>query len=178
MTRHGLLAGLLLIALLSMAPEAPAANGFAAEAGRGTGAEMGRIAWQWYRDEPIWQGKQWQIVSYWDAGIGQWHRNSVSGQNEDITEIGLAPVFRFQTGDRSGLYLEGAVGVHFLSETSLGPRQFSTSFQFGDHVGVGLRLGRRGQYDLSFRYQHLSNGGIKKPNDGINFNQIRLQYHF
>ncbi|MDP1996021.1 MAG: acyloxyacyl hydrolase, partial [Gallionella sp.] len=46
------------------------------------------------------------------------------------------------------------------------------------HVGVGARFGDRRQFDLGYRFQHLSNGGIKKPNQGINFNQIRFAYHF
>jgi len=33
-----------------------------------------------------------------------------------------------------------------------------------------------GAYDLSYRFQRISNGNIKHPNDGINFHQIRLQY--
>ena len=43
---------------------------------------------------------------------------------------------------------------------------------------LGYRFGAKGAFDLSYRYQHLSNGGIKHPNNGVNFNQIRLQYHF
>jgi hypothetical protein len=31
---------------------------------------------------------------------------------------------------------------------------------------------------LSYRYQHLSNAGIKQPNQGINFHLLRFQYHF
>jgi hypothetical protein len=65
-----------------------------------------------------------------------------------------------------------------LSETSLGERRFSTAFQFGDHLAIGYRFGGKGQYDLSWRFQHLSNGGIKQPNDGIDFFQARFQYHF
>jgi hypothetical protein len=29
-----------------------------------------------------------------------------------------------------------------------------------------------------YRYQHLSNAGICSPNQGINFNEIRLGYWF
>ncbi|TAN71966.1 MAG: acyloxyacyl hydrolase, partial [Gallionella sp.] len=29
-----------------------------------------------------------------------------------------------------------------------------------------------------YRFQHLSNGSIKQPNQGINFNQIRFTCHF
>ena len=69
--------------------------------------------------------------------------------------------------------------MHLLSATSLNAqRQFSTAFQFGDHVGVGVRFGDKGKYELGYRYQHFSNAGIKEPNQGVNYNEVRLQYHF
>lgn len=51
-------------------------------------------------------------------------------------------------------------------------------FQFGDHLGLAYRFGEKGALDASYRFQHLSNAGIKEPNNGIDFHQIRLQYHF
>lgn len=158
---------------------AAAIDGVAVELGRGDGTDMGRIAvqsdWrtQWFR------GANWHVGGYWDFALGQWHRGGVrAGENEDITELGVTPVFRLQANDRRGLYAEAAIGFHFLSRTSIGDKRLSTSFQFGDHVGLGYRFGAKGAYDLSYRFQHLSNGGIKRPNSGLNFSQIRLQYHF
>jgi lipid A 3-O-deacylase len=40
-----------------------------------------------------------------------------------------------------------------------------------------MRFGPRDRYDVGLRLQHLSNGGIRKPNPGIDFVQLRLQYH-
>ena len=94
------------------------------------------------------------------------------------SEIGVTPVFRLQRNEKTGAYVEAGIGAHFLSRTSIGDKRFSTSFQFGDHFGVGYRFGAKGAYDVSYRFQHLSNGAIKHPNNGINFNQLRLQYHF
>jgi hypothetical protein len=65
-----------------------------------------------------------------------------------------------------------------LSHTQIGDKRLSTAFQFGDHLGFGYRFGARSAFDLGYRYQHLSNGSIKRPNPGINFHQVRLQYHF
>jgi hypothetical protein len=31
-------------------------------------------------------------------------------------------------------------------------------------------------YDLSLRFQHLSNAGISNPNPGINFLELRMSY--
>ena len=121
------------------------------------------------------------MSGYWDANLGYWHGHSSACENNDILDIGFTPVFRLQQNRMSGLapYAEAGIGFHFLSDTSINAdRKFGSSFQFGDHIGVGLRFGKKHQYDLSYRFQHLSNGGIKQPNQGINFNQIRFSYHF
>ena len=65
-----------------------------------------------------------------------------------------------------------------LEATSLGDKHFCSAFQFGNHLGFGYRFGARGEFDLSYRYQHLSNAGIKLPNSGLDSKQVRLQYWF
>ena len=76
-------------------------------------------------------------------------------------------------------YVEAAVGIHLLSATSVSNlRRFSTAFQFGDHIGFGIRFGQKQAFDLGYRFQHISNADIKKPNQGIEFHQVRLQYNF
>lgn len=157
---------------------AHAVSGVSLEGGRGDGTDMGRIGVQWDWNKRWFQGRNWHLGGYWDLALGHWRRSSPPGFNEDITEIGLTPVFRLQQNDRKGLYFEGAIGFHLLSKTSLGDKRFSTKFQFGDHLGAGFRFGARGEFDLGYRFQHLSNGGIKRPNNGIDFHQIRFQYNF
>jgi hypothetical protein len=53
-----------------------------------------------------------------------------------------------------------------------------TAFQFADMAGVGMQFGSHQQYQAGYRFQHISNGGIKEPNPGINFHQLYLQYNF
>jgi lipid A 3-O-deacylase len=45
-------------------------------------------------------------------------------------------------------------------------------------VGFGLGFGDKGQYEISYRLQHISNGGIKTPNQGMNLHLLRLGYSF
>ena len=76
-------------------------------------------------------------------------------------------------------YVELGIGAHYLTnETITQRRQFSTNFQFGDHIGAGVQFGEHDAFDIAYRLQHLSNAGIDHPNPGINFHQVRLQYHF
>ena len=169
-------AGALVWALFS-APS-HAIDSMAVEGGRGDGTDMFRVGVQWDWNKRWLQGKNWHLGGYWDLAAGYWHRSSPPGFNEDLTDIGFTPVFRLQGNDLTGPYLEAGIGFHLLSRTTLGDKRFSTSFQFGDHIGAGLRFGPKGRYDFGYRFQHLSNAGIKRPNNGINFHQIRFQYHF
>jgi opacity protein-like surface antigen len=155
-----------------------AIDGVSVEGGGGDGTDMGRVGVQWDWKAKWFQGQNWHLGGYWDLSVGYWHNSSLPGFNEGITEIGLTPVFRLQQNDLRGPYVEAAIGFHLLSKTSIGDKRLSTAFQFGDHLGAGLRFGPKGQYDLGYRFQHLSNAGIKRPNNGVNFHQVRFQYHF
>ena len=140
-----------------------------------------RVGAQWDWKQKWFDTGSWHLGGYWDASIAYWDNDSPAKTNSGLADIGFTPVFRFQSNNLTGLspYVEAAIGIHFLSQTSVSDqRAFGSSFQFGDHLGAGLRFGDKGQYDVSYRYQHLSNGGLKDPNQGINFNQVRLQYHF
>jgi lipid A 3-O-deacylase len=76
-------------------------------------------------------------------------------------------------------FVEAGVGIRLLSHTRISDRfTVSSAFQFADMVGVGAQFGERQQYQVGFRFQHVSNGGIKEPNPGINFEQLYLQYNF
>lgn len=156
-----------------------AVDSMAVEGGGGDGADMARVAVQWNWNKRWLQGSDWHVGGYWDLGLGYWWwRDGALGENEGIAEIGFTPVFRVQQNNLRGFFGEAAIGVHFLSENTLGDKRFGTGFQFGDHLGIGYRFGDRGRYELSLRFQHLSNGRIEKTNDGINFGQARFRYHF
>jgi hypothetical protein len=165
------------LALLLFTNPSKAVDSASAEYGTGNGARMWRLGAQWKWQSRWLQSGNWHMGGYWDAQVGQW---SGDGKNT-ITDLGLTPVFRYQQTTPSSIspYVEGAIGFHLISPVRLEPaRGFSTAFQFGDHVGAGARFGERGRYDLGLRFQHLSNAGIKKPNNGINFTQLRFQVHF
>jgi opacity protein-like surface antigen len=161
-----------------------AVDGVSLQWGPGAGASSGastnmtRVALQWDWNQRWFQGKNWHVGGFWDVGAGYWRRDALPGQNKDLFEIGLTPVFRLQQNDLRGAYVEAGVGAHLLSQTSLGGKRYTTQFQFGSRLGVGYRFGARHAIDLGYGYQHLSNADIKRPNDGADFHEIRLQYHF
>ena len=71
-------------------------------------------------------------------------------------------------------FVEVGIGLHYLTGKQFATKDFSTHFQFGDHIGFGIRFGEDLNYRLTYQFQHLSNGGIEDPNPGINFHLLSL----
>lgn len=139
------------------------------------------IAAKWDWESRWFTAGDWHLGGYWEANISHWDGDDGKTGNDTITEIGITPVFRWQQNEPSAdfaPYAEIGIGAHLLSRTQIGDKRLSTSFQFGDHLGFGTRLGDKGQFDLGYRFQHYSNAGIKKPNPGINFHLLRLSYSY
>ena len=137
---------------------------------KGYGSRGVRLSWrlgaQWSQQLSWLPSERWSF--YWDNSFGEWQSESGS-----VSDLGITPTFRYGSPGH-GPYLDGAIGVHWLSDTKIAPLvELSTRFQFGDHLGVGWRFKN---YDLSLRLQHLSNAGIDNPNPGVNFLLLRLQY--
>lgn len=164
--------------LATAALPALALDGVSVESGKNGSYEMLRLGAQWQWQQRWFDTGGRHIGGYWDLAAGLWRGEVPAGENDGITDIGFTPTLRWQAADLLGFYAEAGIGAHYLSRTSIGGRRFSTRFQFGDHLGFGYRFGAKGAYDLSYRFQHLSNADIKKPNAGIDFHQIRLQYWF
>jgi lipid A 3-O-deacylase len=157
-----------------------AADSASFEFATGNKTQMARIATQWK-----W-GRQWKrshgvhIGGYWDASLAHWrgrrHQN-IEGRSQHITSIGITPVFRIQHDTLKGFYAEAGIGAHYLSgKYDNNGDELSTNFQFGDHIGMGYIF--QNNLDLGLKLQHFSNGGIKDPNDGVNFAVVRISYPF
>lgn len=112
-------------------------------------------------------------VSYWDVQASH-------AVHPSIWEFGLTPVFRIikDTGWFRP-YFEAGIGVRVLTHArQTVDRSMSSAFQFADLVGVGAQFGEHQNYQAGFRFQHLSNAGFDRPNPGINFSQVYVQYNF
>ena len=120
------------------------------------------------------------LSGYWDASFGYWRETqyqNVPGAHENLTDIGFTPVFRWENDNKRGIYYEGGIGVHRLSELyNNNTYRLSTLFQFGDHIGVGYVFDNK--WEVGAKIQHFSNGGYRKPNTGVNFVELKASYHF
>ncbi len=169
---------LIAAALLGTALSASAVDGVSLLYGRGNGVDVFGVearSAEWRR-WPARDGRR--LAAYGMGSVGYWHAREPS-EHAELWDFGVAPVLRLQAPDQSSgtSYLEGSLGVHFLSGNRInGHREFSTRFQFGEFVGVGMLFGARRELGLGVRLQHVSNGGLRNPNPGLTFLSIVGRY--
>ena len=160
---------LLLVALVCASSGAQALESFSLLAGTGSHeTNMAGLGLQWRGHTKWLEHSSWHIAHYVELTFGGWN-----GEEGTVYDFAVTPVFRFVRSSGAP-YFEAAIGFHVLSDLDFKDgAETSTHFQFGDHIGAGIV---RGRYDWSLRLQHLSNAGIRNPNPGVNFLQLRMQY--
>lgn len=174
-----------LLCVAGLHQNAQAANGtgidsVSVEYATGNKTRMLRLAAQSEWDARWLPGNGTHLGGYWDFSLAQWRGNqyrNVADATQNITDIGITPVLRWQNDNKRGFYAEAGIGVHRLSDLyDNNGRRLSTRFQFGDHIGVGYVLDNN--WELGGKIQHFSNGGYKKPNSGVNFIEVKAAYRF
>lgn len=155
-------------------------TGFWAQAGAAdeTQAITLGLLWDWAWQRPLGRGV---LTGYWDASVGRWHSNEDARSDAFwVTQAGLTPTLRWQPGSwPEGLLLEAGVGVNAMVPIyRSGDKRFSTAFNFGDHLALVRQFGPRRRHELALRWQHYSNAGIRQPNPGENFVQLRYTQRF
>jgi lipid A 3-O-deacylase len=157
------------------------ADSFVFEQGRGGGVDFGRLAYKIHLDSQWPMGEAWHIVSYLEPALGYWRGGSRKPPAPTIYEVAVTPVFRLEPTGCSAFnpFIETGLGIHFISGHHVtDERDLASTYQFGSHLGVGVRFGTRSQFEVGYRLQHLSNAGLKQPNQGINFNILHFGYSF
>jgi lipid A 3-O-deacylase len=166
--------------LSALSAASVAADSLSVEVGTGEKTKMVRFGAQWKWGTMWWQSNGTHIGGYWDLTVAHWRGNqfqNIPGNSQKINAIGITPVFRFQRDSLKGFYTEIGIGAYRLSELyDNNEHQLSTHFQYGDHIGVGYVFANK--VDVSLKVQHFSNGGVKKPNDGVNFAVARVSIPF
>jgi hypothetical protein len=116
--------------------------------------------------------------SAWYRGYWQFGGELLGGAqpgNDPKYLAGILPLltYNFVTDSRLIPYVEGGGGI---AVTDIGLPDLSTTFEFVEQGGIGLRwqfqdtLGLK----LSAGIIHISNGGIKEPNSGVTVANLML----
>ena len=165
---------------LALQPAAHAVDSMSVEFGTGNKTKSLAVGAQWDWNKQWWQSNGTHLGGYWDLSLAQWRGTRYQNMldtNQNITDIGITPMFRFQADSKTGPYVEAGIGAHVLSHAyNNNGRRLSTAFEFGDRLGVGYVFANK--LDIGLSFEHFSNGGIKQPNNGVNFGLVKVKYAF
>jgi hypothetical protein len=135
------------------------------------------VMWDW--DWEVLRRKA-ELTAHTELFVNHWRADGVAGGRDSFTQLGLLPTLRFNLSQgRSPWYLEIGVGASWMDRRfETDERSFSTRFNFYDVLGAGYVFGERRQHEMGLRFVHVSNAGIKKPNPGQDFLQLRYLTRF
>jgi len=123
--------------------------------------------------------QRWGI--YVEGSVSRWQsRGGHPSEHGSLLQLALIPVIRYRFDEgRSPWFVEGGIGATVTSSVYRNSdKHFSTAFNFGDNIGVGYAFGPARKDEIALRAEHFSNGGIKHPNPGQNFLELRYVHHF
>ena len=136
--------------------------------GRGMESADTDIARLAYR-HPLKDNGDWWMPSHAQLGASLWRVPDIRGTTRRF-DLNATAIWR---AERRWGYYEAGFGGYLLSKTiNNDDTRVPSAFEFGSHLGIGLRLGEAGT--LGIAIQHLSNAGIKQPNGGIDL--LLIQY--
>ncbi|GIL03510.1 acyloxyacyl hydrolase [Betaproteobacteria bacterium PRO7] len=173
-------------AALAVASAASAAGparwriGVAAEAGHGNGTDTVRLALVAAPAAPLWSRATTGLATFGEISVAHWRfPQPNAADRRRITVVGLTPYLRLRDARIARWFFDFGIGLNTLSDLyETRDRRFSTHFQFSDHLAVGRSFGDHDEFELSYRFVHYSNAGIRHPNPGVNFHVLRLEYRF
>lgn len=118
-----------------------------------------------------------ELTGHWDVHVAHWRApdGTAATERQRWTQLALVPTLRLRfRGGESAWFMEGGIGLSVLDGHYVTRRKaFSTRFNFTDHQGIGFNFGAHRRHELMLLVRHVSNGGIRKPNPGEDFVQIR-----
>jgi hypothetical protein len=117
-----------------------------------------------------WDHSDWRLQSRLEISAG-WF-----GDEHADAFIGtLGPVVELSKGNFP-LSLEGGVSPAYLSRYQFAEKDFGSNLQFCTHVGLDWNITKH--FSLGWRFQHMSNGNLAKPNPGLNLQMLSASFTF
>lgn len=135
------------------------------------------VQWPW-----SWRGSALggELTAHTELFASLWRARDFGGGRQNFVQLNLVPMlrYRFDAG-RSPWFAEIGIGLSVTDKTFVTPdKTFSTRFNFSDNLALGRNFGAKGEHEVSLRWQHTSNAGIKKPNPGLDLVLVRYATSF
>jgi lipid A 3-O-deacylase len=172
----GLLAALPAAHSFDLHPDGVSLTAGAGESGS-TMAGVG-VIWDWnfWRLRP-----KTELTAHTELMLNGWRADAVGGGSKTYAQAVLLPTLRMRFGQGgSPWFIEVGVGASYMNHKLATPdKEFGSQWNFYDVLGTGYTFGgARGNHEVGLRLVHISNAGIKNPNPGQDFLQLRYVHWF
>jgi hypothetical protein len=122
------------------------------------------LPWRWTL------GTNWPLQSRLDATAGWLGRYPF---NAAVVTLGPSLILRYKDFPLS---LEGGASLTGITRDEFGSKDLGTRLQFTSHIGLNWDFAEH--LRLGYRFQHMSNAGIREPNPGLNLHAFAVSYLF
>jgi lipid A 3-O-deacylase len=156
-------------------------DGASLEAGIGKfGSRMAGVGlvWDWNFER---MRRAAELTAHTEVLVNRWRYDALGGGSGELTQFAVLPSLRMRLArGASPWFIELGVGASYLDRDFVTPRKsFSTRWNFYDVLGIGHTYGGvNGHHEVALRWNHSSNAGIRNPNPGQDFLQLRYVYRF
>lgn len=146
--------------------------------GKGTAMAGLGVVWDWDFQR---MRRKAELTAHTELMVNHWRGNAATGGGKDgLTQLVVLPSLRMRLArGASPWFIELGIGASWMDERFETPRKrFSSRWNFYDMMGIGHSFGAEHEHELSLRWIHVSNAGLKEPNPGQDFLQLRYVARF
>jgi lipid A 3-O-deacylase len=168
-------AGLPSVQAFNLRPDGVAVQGGAG--GRGTGMAGVGIVWDWDFQR---MRRKAELTAHTELMLNHWNHHALGGGDEGLTQVALVPSLRMRLDrGQSRWFIELGIGASWMDQKFTSDRKtFGTQWNFYDMMGLGRSFGAQYEHEFAVRWVHVSNAGLKHPNPGQDFLQLRYVSRF
>ena len=139
----------------------------------------------WFVNDALVLGGFWEFSAvHFESELDRGDPGVSLGGETNLDALAASFVFRLQPSAQWTVtpFAEFGIGAAFVSDTDIitddydGHVDLGSAFQFEDRIAVGLKGNI--PIELVFSVFHYSNGGLKLPNDGINFHELKVTWRY
>lgn len=145
--------------------------------GNGTAMAGVGVVWDWDFQR---MRRKAELTAHTELMLNHWSADAVGGGRQGLTQVALVPSLRMRLArGASPWFIELGIGVSWMDRKFTTPRKtFGSEWNFYDVMGVGYSFGEEHEHELGARWAHVSNAGLKNPNPGQDFLQLRYVRRF
>lgn len=135
------------------------------------------LVWPWSWSRPAAGG---ELTVHAELFASQWRARAAGGGRQGFTQIGVVPMLRYRFAEgRSPWFVEAGIGLSVIDRQFATPARTQASrWNFSDNLAMGHSFGAAGEHEVSLRWQHTSNAGLKDPNPGVDLILLRYAARF